>query len=226
MPLLDITNPAVIIFLIENYEKENRLRLNWIHKHWEKIQQAATLTREPTNYYETDVFAHNMVGGLATITRDHVVAGHNRRKTPLRDGTFIPGVEHLKHGHSIAEVGLGDPKEDKRLTRPDTDTSIDPKMRPVEPEVTKIIYKSKPEFGRVQYLAKRAKVLPERKYYFAECNSYDYGWRLNDSELRQKPQYGRCWHLTKALRSRVGPQPDPRHYKSSDLPGKSNCDGI
>lgn len=226
MPLLDITNPAIIIFLIENYEKENRLRLNWIHKHWEQIQQAATLTREPTNYFETDVIAHNMVGGLPTITRDHVVAGFNRRKTPLRDGKFIPCVKHLRHGHSVVDVGLGDPKEDKRLQKPDDDLTPEPVMRPVDPELTKVIYKSKPEFGRVQYLAKRSKTSPEQKYYFAECSNYEYGWRLKDSELQEKSRHGRCWHLTKSLRSRVGPQPDPSHYKSSELPGPSNCAGI
>ncbi|XP_045774496.1 uncharacterized protein LOC123873615 [Maniola jurtina] len=226
MPLLDITNPAVIIFLIENYEKENRLRLNWIHKNWEQIQQAATLTREPTNYFETDVIAHGMVEGLPTITRDHIVAGNNRRKVPIRDGTFIPGVKHLRHGHSIVDVGLGDPKEDPRLAKPDDDLTADPIMRPVDPEVKGVIYKPKPEFGREQYLVKRSRIAPEKKYYFAESTGFEYGWRLKDSELRQKPVYGRCWHLTRALRSRVGPQPDPPHYKPSEPPGANKCTGI
>ncbi|XP_050665845.1 uncharacterized protein LOC126966013 [Leptidea sinapis] len=226
MPLIDITNPAVIIFLIENYEKENRLRLNWIHKHRKQIEEAATLHREPKNYYETDVIAHNMVEGMATITRDHVVAGYNRRKVPLRDAPFIPGVKNLRRGHSIVDVGLGDVKDDPRLGRADTDLSTDPVMRPIEPEVTGIIYKPKPEFGRVQYLAKRSKIDPEKRYYFAETGNFEYGWRMKDTKMHQKPLYGRCWHLTRALRSRVGPQPDPPHYKSSDLPGPSSCAGI
>ncbi|CAG5020679.1 unnamed protein product [Parnassius apollo] len=219
MPLIDITNPAVIIFLIENYEKENRLRLNWIHKHREKIQQAATLNREPTNYFETDVIAHTMIEGLATTTRDHIVAGSNRRKKGLRDGKFIPGVKHLRHGHSIVDVNLGDPAKDCRLKRPDSDLSLDPIMRPVDTQLNEIIYKPKPEFGRKQYLKKRSESWLENKYYFAECCNWDYGWRMKDSALHQKPLYGRCWHLTRNLRSRVGPQPDPSHYKSSELPG-------
>ncbi|CAH2043514.1 unnamed protein product, partial [Iphiclides podalirius] len=221
MPLLDITNPAVIIFLIENYEKENRLRLNWIHKHREQIQQAATLNREPTNYFEADVIAQNMIGGLATTKRDHVVAGYNRRRTPLRDGRFIPGVENLRRGHSIADVGLGDPLCDPRLKRPDGDLSIDPIMRPVDERVKRIVYKRRPEFGKDQYLKTRSKTWPEEKYYFAECSNWDYGWRMRDSALHQKPSYGRCWHLTRELRSRVGPQPDPPHYKSSEHCGPS-----
>ncbi|XP_014360084.2 uncharacterized protein LOC106712146 [Papilio machaon] len=219
MPLLDITNPAVIIFLIENYEKENRLRLNWIHKHREQIQQAATLNREPTNYYETDVIAHNMIVGMATTTRDHIVSGYNRRKTPLRDAVFVPGVKDLRHGHSIVDVGLGDPKDDSRLKRADDDLSIDPIMRPVDPKVNKIIYKPRPEFGRNRYLETRSKTWPEKKYYFSECSNWDYGWRMKDSSLHQKPLYGRCWHLHRAVRTRVGPQPDPPYYKSSDPPG-------
>lgn len=226
MPLIDITNPKVIIFLIENYEKENRLRLNWIHKNWESIQQAATLAREPTNYYETDVIASGIVSGLATVTRDHIVSGHNRRRVPIRDGTLIPGIKHLRRGNSIVDVGLGDPKEDPRLARPDEDLTFDPVMRPVDPELKSVIYKPKPENGREQYLVKRSRISPENKYYFAESSGFEYGWRLKDSALRQKPVYGRCWHLTRALRSRVGPQPDPTHYKSSELPGVNKCSAI
>ncbi|CAG9788665.1 unnamed protein product [Diatraea saccharalis] len=226
MPLLDITNPAVIIFLKENYEKENRLRLNWITKHREAIQHAATLNREPTGYYEKDVIAHNMKEGMATITRDHIVAGYNRRKVPIRDGTSIPGIAKLREGNSIADIKLGDPKEDPRLVRPPTDLRRDPIMRPINPELKEVVYKSKPEFGRVEYLKRRSKILPENRYYFSECSNWDYGWRTGDSVLRQKPMHGRCWHLTRTLRTRVGPQPDPSHYKSSDFPGPSKCVAI
>lgn len=223
MPLIDITNPAIIKFLIENYEKENRLRLNWIHKHGEKVHQAATLNRQPKNYFELDVLAANMAAGMATITRDHKVAGYNRRKEPIRDAIFIPDTNNLRHGHSIVEVGLGDAQDDPRLKRSDHDLAIDPIMRPVEPKIAEIIYKSKPEYGRVQYIEKRNKIWPEKKYYFSECSSWDYGWRMKDSGLHQKPEYGRCYHLTSAMRSRVGPQPDPAYYKSSDPPTSMKC---
>lgn len=220
---MDINNPAVIIFLNENYEKENRLRLNWINNNRSKIQEAATLHRAPTNYFESDVIAHNMKSGMATITRDHVVAARNKKKVPIRDATFIPGTAHLRHGNSIVDIGLGDPKEDPRLIRPDTDVGTDPVMRPVDPKLTEIIYKAKPEFGRVQYLSKRGKTWPEKKFYFAECSNWEYGWRMGDSKMKQKPEFGRCWRLTKTLRSRVGPTPDPPHYKASEPPGATKC---
>lgn len=226
MPLLDITNPAIIKFLVENYEKESRLRINWITKHEEKIKKAATITGEPKNYDETDVIAHKMIGGMATITRDHKVAGYNRRKIPLRDGTFIPTTKHLRHGHALADIGLGDPAQDPRLARPNNSLETDPIMRPVEPKINRIIYKPKPEYGRLKYLDSRSKVSPENKYYFPECVNWDYGWRMKDSELRQVPEYGRCWHLTRTLRNRVGPQPDPSYYKSSDPPGPMKCTAI
>lgn len=220
---MDINNPAVIIFLNENYAKENRLRLNWINNNRAKIQEAATLQREPTNYFELDVIAHNMKEGMATITRDHVVARSSRKQVPIRDATFIPGVEHLRKGHSIVDIGLGDPKEDPRLNRPDKSKDSDPVMRPIEPQLTEIIYKDKPEFGRVQYLNKRGKTWPEKKFYFTECSNWEYGWRMGDSKLKQRPEFGRCWRLMRTLRTRVGPTPDPPHYKSSEPPGPTKC---
>ncbi|XP_013180009.1 PREDICTED: uncharacterized protein LOC106126736 [Papilio xuthus] len=225
MPLIDITNPAVIRFLIESYEKETLYRLNWVEKHRERIEKAATLQREPTNYYETDVLAHNAASGMAMTTRDFIASGYNRMK--IRDPyTTVQRLRDLRHGHSIVDVGLGDPKEDPRLLRPDEELKSDPIMRPVDPEVNKIIYKPTPEYGRKLYLHTRAKVWPEKKYYFPECSNWDYGWRTRDSSMHQPSFYGIVEHMTRAQRSRVGPQPDPPHYKSSDLPGPTKFDSI
>lgn len=55
-------------------------------------------------------------------------------------------------------------------------------MRPIEPKITKIIYKSKPEDGHLQYLDKRSKIWSEKKYHFSQCSNWDYGWRMNKSE--------------------------------------------
>ncbi|KOB68176.1 Uncharacterized protein OBRU01_18705 [Operophtera brumata] len=220
---MDISNPAVIIFFKESYEKESRLRLNWINNNRAKIQEAATLLRAPTNYFESDVIAYSINEGLPTIIRDHVVAGLNRRKVAIRDATFIAGVKDLRHGNSIVDIGLGDPKEDPRLIRPKTSLATDPVMRPIDPKLTEVLYKAKPDFGRKQYLKIRQKTWPEKKFYFADCINWSYGWRMGDSELREKATFGRCWRLTRDLKSRVGPNPDPPHYKDSELPGPSKC---
>ncbi|KAJ8715000.1 hypothetical protein PYW08_004981 [Mythimna loreyi] len=223
MSKLDITRPEIILFLNEAYEKEKRTRSCWVSKHTAQIQCAATLDREPTNYYEEDVIKHTMIEGMATITRDHKVASRNRRKVPIRDVKKIPGIESLRHEHSIIDLGVGNAEEDPRLARLDTDLSPDPVMRPVDPKAKKIFLKSKPHFGREKYLHVRAKILPENRYYLPACASWEHGWRLCDSKMVEKAVFGRNWVLHKTLRNRVGPTRDPDHYKSPVLASFAKC---
>lgn len=224
MPLIDITNPDIIKFLIENYDKTTRLRMKWNRLHSDKLKEAATLHREEKGYHELDVLEECMVGGMATIARDHKVAGMNRRCKPIRDGTFIPGVANLRTGHSLVDVGLGDPKEDPRLARPNTDLSIDPIMRPIDPKQREILYKEIPTYGREVYLKSRNRMMPEKKYYFQECSGWEWGWRLSDSYFRRNaPKCGKVFRLTRGVKSRSGPQPDPPHYKDSEPPGVCKC---
>lgn len=224
MPLIDITNPDIIKFLVESYEKTSKLRLRWNLHHQEQLQQAATLNREEKGITELDVIRAPMEGGLAAITRDHVSSGYNRRRTPIRDTKTIPGISSMRKGHSIVDIGLGDPKDDPKLARPDTDYSLDPIMRPVDPKLTEIIYKDIPTYGREVYLWHRNHINPEDKYYYPETSYWDHGWRLKDSFFRKnQPVCGRVWKLTKGIKSRTGPHPDPGHYKDSDLPGPTKC---
>ncbi|XP_060803702.1 uncharacterized protein LOC132902487 [Amyelois transitella] len=224
MPLIDFTNPDVIKFLVENYEKTARLRMKWNSLYGDKLQEAATLHREEKGYTTYDVFKQNMIDGMAAISRDHVTAGHNRRKVPLRDGKHIPGVADMKKGHSIVDVGLGDPEEDPRLARPDTDTTLDPIMRVVDPNQKKIIYKDIPFYGRKVYLKNRSRMKPEQKYYFRECSGWDCGWRLQDSFFsRNAPSHGRVWRLSRDVKSRTGPHPDPAYYNDPEIATVNKC---
>ncbi|XP_026750094.2 uncharacterized protein LOC113510758 [Galleria mellonella] len=224
MPLIDITNPDIIKFLIENYDKTARLRMKWNHIHGEKMKEAASLTREEKGYYETDVLKQTMVAGMAIITRDNTVASSNRKLRVIRDGTHIPGITNLKKKHCITDVGFADPKIDPRLARPDTDLSVDPIMRPIDPKQKKVIYKDIPVFGRNAYLKSRSRIPPEQKYYFIECSGWEYGWRLTDSYFNKNaPTCGRVWRLTRDVKSRTGPHPDPKHYQNSDLLGVAKC---
>ncbi|CAG9790901.1 unnamed protein product [Diatraea saccharalis] len=185
---------------------------------------AATLCRPEKGYYEADVLQETMNAGMSTITRDHNVASFNRRRPPIRDGVHVVGIADLKKGHSIPEVGLGDPKDDPRLDRPDTDLSFDPIMRPVCSKEKQIIYGEIPDKGRVVYLKSRERTIPEEKYYFKECSGWEYGWRLNDSYFKNNaPTHGRVWRLTRDIKSRTGPHPDPKHYKDSDTPAVTKC---
>lgn len=224
MPLIDITNPDIIKFLIESYDKTTRLRIKWNRVHADKLKHAAVLQRPEKGYHELTIVHDTMAAGMPTIERDHVIARTNRRRKAIRDAIHVPGIANLRRGHSIPEVGLGDPKEDPRLAKPDTDLSIDPKMRPIDPKQKEIVYKEIPVFGREVYLKSRNKMSPEKKYYFRESSGCEYGWRLSDSYfMRNAPTYGRVWRLTRGDKSRTGPQPDPYYYNSSDIPGPSKC---
>ncbi|KAF9794694.1 hypothetical protein SFRURICE_019572 [Spodoptera frugiperda] len=224
MPPIDMTNPEKIKFFIENYEKTARLRMRWNNLYSDKLQKAATLTREERGYRVEDVLKETMAGGLPTITRDNISGARNKRKVPLRDAAYIPGIKDMRKGHSIVDVGLADPKEDPTVVRPDTDLKPDPKMRPVNPKHSRLIYKGLPNFGREVYLRERNKMAPEEKYYFLETTGWEYGWRLHDSYFgRHAPQYGRVWLLTRGSASRSGPQPDPDHYQTIKLPGPDKC---
>ncbi|CAB3244718.1 unnamed protein product [Arctia plantaginis] len=224
MPLIDITNPDVIKFLVESYDKTARLRMKWNSLYGEKLKEAATLQREEKGYFETDVLKEAMAAGMLTITRDHKSGFRNRRQTPIRDGLFIPTTAHLRKGHSIVDIGIGDPKDDPRLSRPDTDLHTDPIMRPIDPKQNAIIYKGIPYFGRKVYLKSRHKMLPENKFYFTQSGSTEHGWRLKDSYFsKNSPQYARVCRLTRDVMSRSGPHPDPPHYGSSDEPTNQKC---
>ncbi|XP_063622427.1 uncharacterized protein LOC134794546 [Cydia splendana] len=170
MPQPDITNPDYIKFFIESCEKTARLRQKWNTLHQEKLQQAAVLTRPDKNLTDIEVIKQNMIGGLGlqtfthsldATTRDFITSGYNRRRTPIRDTKTIPGIESLRKEHSIPAVGLGDPKKDPRLGRPDTDLRPDPIMKPVDPAHTEILFKPKPFFGRLVYIKNREKIKPE-----------------------------------------------------------------
>lgn len=69
-------------------------------------------------------------------------------------------------------------------------------MYRVETPVRDKLYEgfSKQGKGRYQYLQDRKKVMPEKRYQFPLCSSWDYGWRLEDSVPRDSikgPAYGR-----------------------------------
>ncbi|CAD0202209.1 unnamed protein product [Chrysodeixis includens] len=224
MPAIDITNPDVIKFLTENYEKTTHLRMRWNQVHGQKLKKAATLNREEKGYFEKDVLEKCVNLGMATITRDHFTGAGNKRKKPIRDGLHIPGIADLRKGHSIIDVGLGDAKEDPRLAQPDTDLRRGPVMRPINPKEEALIYKGIPHFGRRVYMKSRLRMAPEEKYYFRETTGWECGWRLRDSYFAgHGPAHGRVWHLTRGSLSRSGPQPDPDYYKELEKRGATKC---
>lgn len=222
--MLDINDPKIIIFLVETYEKENRIRLNWSTKYKHLLDKSITLGREPTNYTEKDILKYIMKTGMRTITRDQMdskSSGCRKSRFQLEDPSSAYTSKDFMREHSLVALGFGDPKEDPRLARPDTDPNPDPLMRPIDSVVRKVLYGPKPEEGREVYLKKRNKLDPEQKYYLPESESVRLGWRLSESTIRPcAPKFGAVRTL---YTSPVGPQPDPDHYKSADVKGLDKC---
>lgn len=224
MPLIDITKPEVIKFLVEANEKTDRLRMRWNNLYGQRLKKAAEFHKAPKGNFVEDVLKEEMVVGMLATTRDHISSTRNRRVRPRTDINKVLGISEIKTGYTISGVGLCDPKDDPGLIRPDDDFSIDPIMRPVDPEQTELIHKGVPNFGSHYYLKVRSKMDPEKKYYFHECSSWEYGWRMRDSYFgRHAPAYGRNRLLTRDGMSRSGPQPDPDHYKWPEQPGVQKC---
>lgn len=206
----DTTDPLKIRILLDSYKKEAYLRSLWNRKYEDIIKDAATLKREPKNYKETDILAYLMEEGMPALTRDYVASGYNRNR--ILEMYEIPAVKHLRHGHSIVDIGIGDPSTDPRLKRSIEDLTPDPVMRPVQSPTRNILFECEPS-SRKRYLHERLKSAPEEKYYFPEATSWDYGWRLQDSTIKSGWRYSKSGEFMKCLQNRVGATPDPTHYE-------------
>ncbi|KAI8434214.1 hypothetical protein MSG28_012319 [Choristoneura fumiferana] len=88
MPLVDITNPKIIRFLLESYEKEARLRMKWSDK-YAKGSQIASFRGEPKNYVHADIEYAVDAAGMAATTRDHLVAARHRYAKPIKDNDLL-----------------------------------------------------------------------------------------------------------------------------------------
>ncbi|XP_063539757.1 protein SPMIP1 [Cydia strobilella] len=74
----DTTDPKVINFLLECYEKEAQARLAWREKHSHMFQKAATFQKELKNYTHADIDYALAAAGMAATIRDHIEAARHR----------------------------------------------------------------------------------------------------------------------------------------------------
>lgn len=86
-----------------------------------------------------------------------------------------------------------------------------PEMRPVSPLVRRSLYDgfTREGKGRDIYLKQRYDKIPEDKYTFPSCTSWDYGWRLNDAFVGQERKRSIHAHykiMEDTFYSRNGPQ--------------------
>ena len=100
-------------------------------------------------------------------------------------------------------------------------------MYPVDIKVRDQLYAgfSKEEKGRYTYLKKRQEIIPENKYQFPLCSSWDYGWRLNEcipKESIKNPENGRRSKVESDFftRNQLPQYHRNRHLKEDDARAK------
>ncbi|XP_030748964.1 protein ATP6V1FNB-like [Sitophilus oryzae] len=87
-------------------------------------------------------------------------------------------------------------------------------MKPVDPAVKKLIYTGSNKDGRLNYLHKRIKLLPEDRFYFPEVSSFEYGWKMwNYVKTIKKTGFGRQQVIQDTFYRRRGVERDPEWYK-------------
>ncbi|CAF4825997.1 unnamed protein product [Pieris macdunnoughi] len=201
MPI-DYTNPNVLKFVIENFTKENERRILWFNKNKEKILKAAEHNK-PTKYCVEDVSRANIEPCIQSLSLHHESSNVNRRRKPIRDGKINLSAKYSPRikAKLSKEVEMMDVKQ--------IPNSI---MMPVEENVSKVLHESQPDGGRLQYLRKRARKIPEERYYFCETSNNTCGWKLNESKMEYCHSNRRVYTYKRDVLARSGPQPDPDYY--------------
>ncbi|XP_074033958.1 protein SPMIP1 [Leptinotarsa decemlineata] len=97
-------------------------------------------------------------------------------------------------------------------------------MKPVDPAVRKLIYTGSNKDGRMNYLKKRVELIPERRFYFTEVSSWEYGWNMWDSAKdMRKTGFGRQQVIKDSFYRRRGVGNDPEWYKEPAVFSPSIC---
>lgn len=147
-PTSNQADPLKIRILLDSCNKEIYLRSLWSTKYEAVFKDATTLKRSPKDYFETDISKYLIEESMPALIRDYVASGNNKRI--LKDYEIL-GVNHLRYGHSIVDLGIGDASKDSRLKRSIEDLSLDPVMRPVPPRIKNILFGCDPS-SRNRYL--------------------------------------------------------------------------
>lgn len=92
-------------------------------------------------------------------------------------------------------------------------------MFPVNSKVRDKLYDgiTKEEKGRYQYLKERIQTIPEKRYQFPLCSSWDYGWRMEDyipKDTIKNAEYGRRAIVESDFFTRNG---IPQYHKNRHL---------
>ncbi|XP_076160702.1 protein SPMIP1 [Ptiloglossa arizonensis] len=99
-------------------------------------------------------------------------------------------------------------------------------MKPMHPQVKNLLYEDAPSFINAEnYMNKRFKDIPEDRYYFPDCTSWIYGWRLSDYPPIPRSKVGKTnVTVNEFYRWRISSlQRDPEWYRPCQRTS-SRCD--
>ncbi|CAK9800920.1 Protein ATP6V1FNB [Anthophora quadrimaculata] len=94
-------------------------------------------------------------------------------------------------------------------------------MKPIDPQVKAILYEDAPSFVTAEnYIHQRVKDIPETRFYYPNCTSWIYGWRLTDFPPVPRSKVGRnAVTIHEFYHPRISSlQRDPDWYRPSRIP--------
>lgn len=195
-------------FLAESYEKIERQRRRWKNLNKDNELNAGEPYKD-TKDFKPHYVKDEPVNDAFTTAEDLVSTKCHRHVKRELDVNRVFGILEMKpHPENYIDAA-------KIEFRSDSDKDDIRIMRPVDPQHAELIYKDPLSYGREHYLKVRSRMKPDEKYYYHQCSSWEYGWRLRDSYFGKHvaPTYGRNHLFTRDGMSRSGPQPDPYYYK-------------
>ncbi|CAG4935567.1 unnamed protein product [Colias eurytheme] len=213
MPL-DYTNPYVLKFLIENFNKENERRIAWFNKNKERILNAAVFTDKCKNHRTEDVSRAGLEPCMSSLALHNINSMSNRRRKPIRDGIINTSLKYNPRAKTKMSERV------HFMAETEIPNSF---MKPIENDVTKILYEAQPDGGRLQYLKQRARKTPDERYYFCETSNNTCGWKVKESLLDYSHSNRRCYYYQDDSFSRSGPHPDPPHYVEPLMSANFKC---
>lgn len=197
-------NSEVCKFLTESYEKIERQRRRWKNLNRDKGLDSAE-TNKDTKGFIADNEKDKTVNSTLNTVKDLKSPKKHRHVKRELDVNRVFGILEMKQ-----RANSEDSADAAKVCRSNSDKDDIRMMRPVNPEHAEIIYKDTTNDGREHYLKIRSRMKPDEKYYYHQCSSWEYGWRLRDSYFGKHtaPTHGRYHLFTRDGMSRSGPQPD------------------
>ena len=174
-------NTQIQRFLEESYNRERDARLSWYTRN--------SRGADTKGSKQLEVFKKKIEAGAPRPTETLLALRHVKPKN----------YHKQKMNHEDHLVKLAGEKPDALLVE----------MRPVTSLTRGKLYDgfTKEGKGRYQYLLDRYQNIPEDKYSFPLCSSWEYGWRLGDvikQEDIKKPAHGRTKIVADTFYTRTG----------------------